>query len=129
MGNAKDMPSWPSSTRSRSPADRPDRGQAGRGEAGGFGTGNAEQPQAGLSELVHGCLIHSFRMPLARPQQPEQAAGHGAERDLRVGDGEAPGGLPGLDVADDRVTVGGRPPALRPAGASRSSFPGITCQY
>ena len=38
-------------------------------------------------------------MPLARPQQPEQAAGHRAERDLRVGDGEAPGGLPGPDVA------------------------------
>ena len=65
MGNAKDMSSWPASTRSRSPADRPDRGQAGRDEAGGFGTGNAEQPQAGLGELVHGCLIHSFRMPLA----------------------------------------------------------------
>src|SRR6185437_13608164 len=99
---------WPSSTRSRSPADRPDRGQAGRDEAGGFGTGNAEQPQAGLGELVHGCLIDSFRMPLARPQQPEQAAGHGAERDLRVDDGEAPGGLPGPDVAQGawRQTAG-----------------------
>ncbi len=75
------LPSWPSSTRSRSPADRPDRGQAGRDEAGGFGTGNAEQPQARLGELVHGCLIDSFRMPFARPQQPEQAAGHGAERE------------------------------------------------
>jgi hypothetical protein len=73
MANAKDMPSWPSSIRSRSPADRPDRGQAGRDEVGGFGTGNAEQPQAGLGEVVHGSLIHSFRMPLARPQQPEQA--------------------------------------------------------
>jgi hypothetical protein len=38
-------------------------------------------------------------MPLAPPQQPEQAAGHGAERDLRVGDGKPPGGLPGPDVA------------------------------
>ena len=62
MGHAKDMPSWPSSTRSRSPADPPGRGQARRDEAGGFGTGNAEQPQAGFGELVHGCLIDSFRI-------------------------------------------------------------------
>ena len=38
-------------------------------------------------------------MPLAQPQQPRQAAGHGAERDLRACDGETPGALPGLDVA------------------------------
>jgi len=75
------------------------QGQARRDETGGFWTRNAEQPQAGFGELVHGCLIHSFRMSLARPQQAEQAAGHGAERDLRVGDGKAPGGLPGPDVA------------------------------
>ena len=51
-------------------------------------------------------------MPLAQPQQPEQAAGHRAERDLRVGDGEAPGGLPGPDVAQGA----GRQPAGRVQG-------------
>jgi len=50
------------------------QGQARRDETGGFWTRNAEQPQAGFGELVHGCLIDSFRMPLARPRQPEQAA-------------------------------------------------------
>src|SRR5271165_3037938 len=34
-------------------------------EAGGFGTGNAQQAQLGLGELIHGGLIHAFRMPLA----------------------------------------------------------------
>jgi phosphatidylinositol-3-phosphatase len=54
-------------------------------------------------------------MPLARPQQPEQAAGHGAERDLRVGDGETPGGLPGLDGAQGAR----RQPAGRVQGRTR----------
>ncbi len=38
-------------------------------------------------------------MPLAHPQQSEQAAGRGAERDVGVGDGEPPRGLAGLNVA------------------------------
>jgi len=105
-----DITPWPSLTRSRSPADRPDRGQGSRDEAGGFGSGNAEQPQAGFGELVHGCLVHVFRMPLAQAQQPEQAAGRGAERDLRVGDGETPGGLPGMDVAQGAAPARGTRP-------------------
>ena len=45
------------------------------GEAGGFGCGDAEQAQLGLGELVDGGLRDAFRVPLAHPQQPEQAAG------------------------------------------------------
>ena len=69
------------------------------GEAGGFGGGDAEQAQLGLGELVDGGLRDAFRVPLAHPQQPEHAAGRGAERDLGIGNGEPARGLPGLDVA------------------------------
>jgi hypothetical protein len=61
--------------------------------------GDAEQAQHGLGELVDGGLGNAFGVPLAHPQQPEQAAGHGAERDLGIGNGEPARGLPGLDVA------------------------------
>jgi hypothetical protein len=72
------------------------RRDATRRAASGAGTPSSRRQASG--ELVHGCLVHVFRMPLAQPQQPEQAAGHRAERDLRVGDGETPGSLPGPDV-------------------------------
>ena len=39
---------------------------------------------------VDGSLVHALGVALA---QPEQSAGHRAERDLGVGDGEAPCGL------------------------------------
>ena len=86
--------------------------QGRRGKAGGFGRGYAEQPQAGLGEPVHRGLVRLSRLPLAQPQQPEQSAGHRAERDLGVGDGKAPGGLPGPDVAQGA----GRQPAGRVEG-------------
>ena len=69
------------------------------GQAGGFAGGDAQQAQLGLGELVDGGLGDAFGVPLAHPQQPEQAAGHGAERDLGIGNGEPALGLPGLDVA------------------------------
>ena len=69
------------------------------GEAGGFGRGKAEQAQHGLGELVDGGLGNAFGVPLAHPQQPEQAAGHSAERDLGIGNGKPARGLPRLDVA------------------------------
>ena len=47
---------------------------------------DAEQPQAGFGELVHGALLDSFRVTLAQPQQPEQAASQGAQRDLSIRD-------------------------------------------
>jgi hypothetical protein len=47
-------------------------------------------------------------VPLAHPQQSEQAAGRGAERDVGVGDGEPACGLAGLDVAQgSRGQAGG----------------------
>ena len=45
------------------------------GDAGGFGSGDAQQAQLGLGELIHGGLRDAFGVPLAHPQQPEQAAG------------------------------------------------------
>jgi hypothetical protein len=38
-------------------------------------------------------------VPLAHPEEPEHAAGRGAERDLGIGNSEAARGLPSLDVA------------------------------
>src|SRR5215831_17578035 len=64
---------------------------------------------------------HVFRMPLAQPERPEQAAGHGAERDLRVRDGDAPGGLPGLDVPQSGAPAAGRVQGLQ---ADASQEPG-----
>ena len=58
------------------------------GESFGFGGADAEQPQAGFGEFVHGALLDLFRVALTQPQQPEQPAGYGAERDLSVRDGE-----------------------------------------
>ena len=83
-----------SSAATRSPASRPDGGQGGRDEEGGFGSGNAEQPQAGFGELVHGCS-HPFVPGAARATAAAQAAPrHGAERDFGVGGGEAASSCP-----------------------------------
>src|SRR4029077_5988622 len=58
------------------------------GETGGFVGGDPEQAQLGLSELVDRDLRDAVGVPLAHPQQPDQASGHRAERDLRIGHGE-----------------------------------------
>ncbi len=57
-----------------------------------------EQAQAGLGEVVDGAFGHPFGVALVEPEQTEEPAGYGAERDLGVGDGEAAGGLAGADV-------------------------------
>jgi hypothetical protein len=54
-------------------------------QAGGFVGGDAEQAQLGLGELVDGGLGDAVGVPLAHPQQPDQASGHRAERDLGIG--------------------------------------------
>ena len=89
------------------------------GEAGGFGCGDAEQAQLGLGELVDGGLGDAFGVPLAHPQQPEHATGHGAERDLGIGHGEPPRGLPGLDVAQGARGQAGRDVQDVQAGAGK----------
>jgi len=65
---------------------------------GGFAGGHAEQAQHGLGELVDGGLGDAFGVPLAHPQQPQQAAGHRAERDPGIGHSETARRLPGLDI-------------------------------
>jgi hypothetical protein len=74
------------------------RGKVECGEPGGFGRGDAQQPQAGLGELVDGDLVDALGVAQVHSQQPEQSAGYRAERDLGVGNGEPARGLPRLDV-------------------------------
>jgi hypothetical protein len=64
----------------------PDRRERQRHEAGCFRSVNAVQPQAGPGELVDCAFVEAAWMPLMLPQQPEQSAGRGAKRDLRVSD-------------------------------------------
>ena len=110
-----------------SPADRPDGRQGCREEAGGFGRGNAEQPQVGFGGLIP---------RMSRPPVPDAArataaaragAGHGAERDLRVGDGDTPAALGdqphrGIDQGLDRVAAGGRSSRAKGGRDNRVSF-------
>jgi hypothetical protein len=72
----------------------PSRGKREGGETGVFGGGHAEQPQHGLGELVDGGFRDAVGVPLAHPQQPEQPAGHRAERDPGIRHGEPARGLP-----------------------------------
>ena len=68
-----------------------------------------EQAQHGLGKLVNGGLLVNARgVALAHPQQPEQATGHGAERDLGIRNGEPARSLPSLDI-----TQGARRQAAR----------------
>ena len=73
-------------------------GQRQPGQASGLGGWEAEQAEAGLGELVDRALLDPFGMPLVQAQQPDEAARHGAESDLRVSHAELTRGLPGLDV-------------------------------
>ena len=68
-----------------------------------------EQAQHGLGKLIDGGLLVNARgVAPAHPQQPEQAAGHRAERDLGIRDGEPARSLPSLDI-----TQGARRQAAR----------------
>ena len=91
-------------------------GERERGEAGGFGGRDAKQAQHGLGELIDGCLVDAFGVTLALAQQAEQAARYGAEGDLGVSDGEAPGVLACFDVAEG---AGGQPGGDYPGGPAR----------
>ena len=94
-------------------------------EAGGFVGGDAQQAQLGLGELVDGGLVDAFGVPLAYPQQPEQAAGHGAERDLGIGHGKTARGLPRFDVAQGaRRQADGMSRASRPAPVRNPAMSG-----
>ena len=71
-------------------------GQRQPGQASGLGGGEAEEPEAGLGELVDRALLEPIGMPLMQAQQPDEAARHGAESDLGVSHAELTRGLPGL---------------------------------
>ena len=77
-----------------------------------------------LGELVDGGLGDAVGVPLAHPQQPKQPPGHRAERDLRIGDGEPAGGLPGLDVPQRPRRQPG-PPGAAPAAIARGEAAGM----
>jgi hypothetical protein len=96
---------------------RASRGKREGGEAGGFGGGHAEQPQHGPGELVDGGFRDAVGVPLAHPQQPEQAAGHRAERDPGIRHGEPARGLPARIEAAEQLA------RLDPRAAAGAGYP------
>jgi hypothetical protein len=75
-----------------------DVGEVERGDPLRLGVGHAEQAQGRCGEFVDGCLVDAVGVAVADAEEAEQAAGDGAERDVRVGNGEASGRLTDLDV-------------------------------
>src|SRR4029450_6481349 len=76
-----------------------DLGEGAPGDPLGFPGGDAETAQEAFGELVDRGLVALLGVVLVHAQQPEQAAGHGAQGDVGVGHGEASGGVAHLDVA------------------------------